>query len=62
MALIACVVDTTIASFLLENRLELSAYRSYFDDDTVIYLSFQTVAEMKFGAVWKTGADTRKSV
>ncbi len=49
----SCVVDTTVASFILEDRPELEAYRPHLEIASHMFISFQTVAEMKFGALNK---------
>ena len=54
-----CIVDTTVASFMLQNRPELSVYQTHLAGAT-IYISFQTVAEMRYGALHKDWGERRK--
>ena len=56
----SCVVDTTVASFILEDRPELSAYRPHLEQSSLVYISFQTVAEMKFGALLRNWGDEKQ--
>ena len=55
----SCIVDTTVASFILEGRPELSAYRQVLARYPIVYISFQTVAEMKFGALLKNWGEEK---
>ena len=45
-----CVIDTTVASLMLQNRPELSLYASHLAGMSIT-ISFQTVAEMRYGAL-----------
>lgn len=54
-----CVVDTTVASLMLNDRPQLSPYQPHLLGASV-YISFQTVAEMRFGALNKRWGIRRK--
>jgi tRNA(fMet)-specific endonuclease VapC len=57
-----CVLDTTVASLLLDRSPLLALYRPYLENASLC-LSFQTVAEMRFGALkanW--GANRKRSL
>jgi tRNA(fMet)-specific endonuclease VapC len=58
--LTACVVDTNVASFMLDDRPELERYLGEFEPETVIYLSFQTLAELRLGALNRRWSATRQ--
>lgn len=45
-----CVADTTITSLLLQNLPEILLYKPHFTGVS-IHISFQTVAEMRYGAL-----------
>jgi predicted nucleic acid-binding protein len=45
------VVDTSVASFMLDDLPELDRYRTELSLGVVVYVSFQTVAELRFGAL-----------
>jgi predicted nucleic acid-binding protein len=44
------VVDTSVASLMFQKRLELASYEPHLTGTTV-YISFQTVVEMRLGAL-----------
>ncbi len=46
-----CVVDTSVASFMLNDRPELERYRAELGPEALVYVSFQTVAGLRFGAM-----------
>jgi tRNA(fMet)-specific endonuclease VapC len=45
------VVDTSVASFMLDDRPELERYEAELAVVSTVYVSFQTVAELRFGAL-----------
>ena len=53
------VADTSVASLILRKRPEVSAYRERLEGSR-IYLSFQTIAEMRFGALLKNWGGKRR--
>jgi tRNA(fMet)-specific endonuclease VapC len=53
------VLDTTVASLLLDRHSLLNAYRPFLEGASLI-LSFQTVAEMRFGALKAGWGEKRK--
>lgn len=55
------VADTSVASLILRKRPEVSAYREHLEGAR-IYLNFQTIAEMRFGAVEKLGRVTLEDI
>ena len=54
------VLDTPVASFLIDKRPELTAYEYYLDHAGSLYISFQTVAELKFGALKRNWSEQRQ--
>lgn len=54
-----CVLDTTVASLLLQTRPELSLYTALLGGTTMV-ISFQTVAEMRYGALQNNWGKRRK--
>jgi predicted nucleic acid-binding protein len=57
-----CVVDTSVASMMFQNRPELAAYAPHLLDVTVA-VSFQTVAEMRLGCrIKRWGPDRTASL
>ena len=55
------VIDTTVASFILEDRPEIIAYHSHFASSPLVYISFQTVAEMKLGSLLKNWGELKRN-
>jgi predicted nucleic acid-binding protein len=53
------VLDTSIASLLLNKSPALIPYTPYFDN-ALLAISFQTVAEMRFGALKAQWAELRR--
>jgi tRNA(fMet)-specific endonuclease VapC len=53
------VLDTTIASLLLDRSPSLTLYQSYLNNASLC-LSFQTVAELRFGALKANWGEGRK--
>lgn len=53
------VADTSVASLILRNSPELSAYQPYIQGAN-IYLSFQTIAEIRYGALLKNWGRRRR--
>src|SRR5205823_6490431 len=53
------VLDTTVASLILNQRPQLALYQPLLEDASLV-LSFQTVAEMRFGALRANWAAQRK--
>lgn len=58
--MIACVLDTSVASFRLDGRPEWEYYRDHLQPTTVEYLAFQTAAEMRFGALNRDWGQKRR--
>lgn len=57
-----CVVDTNVASFILDDRPELSLYLPHLRVDMVVLLPFQVVAEMRLGALNRDWGRTRRQL
>jgi len=55
-----CVLDTTVASLMLQNRPELSLYAPHLAGTSII-ISFQTAAEMRYGALRTDWGERRNS-
>jgi predicted nucleic acid-binding protein len=53
------VLDTTIASLMLDRHALLDAYRPFLEGASLV-LSFQTVAEMRFGSLKANWGEKRK--
>lgn len=58
--MIACVLDTPVASFRLDGRPEWELYRSQLQATTVEHLCFQTAAEMRLGALNRKWRQSRR--
>ena len=55
----SCVLDTNIVSFTLREAPEALLYKEHLNQSRVI-LCFQTVAELRYGAVWSMWGNKKR--